>query len=94
MSYMFISLFGTPQPMGAKTTLVGGHFTSPHLIVFSYRQKIFEKYIFVSKKYLVCKLFIFERKHMYICIMDLVICYLFETHFAEDLIMNGLFARF
>ena len=56
--------------------------------------KIFQKYIFVSEKYIVCKLFIFEHKHMYICIMDIVNCYILETRFAEDLIMNVLFARF
>ena len=44
--------------------------------------------------YLVCKLFIFEHKRMYICIMDIVNCYILETHSAEYLIRNILFAKF
>ena len=31
---------------------------------------------------------------MYICIMDIEICYILETHFVEHLIMNVLFGRF
>ena len=56
--------------------------------------KIFQKYIFVSEKYLVCKLCIFEHKRMYICIMDIVNCYILETRSAEQLIRNVLFAKF